>query len=169
MIFHRGEVVALVKFTQVNLATGLRVPQTQRIGRIGVVARDNLVIGDGKDLFGFHPAGLFPFLLNTSAKPHLIARIVTFKLPRVAVFQPVVRGLFLTSVHDVLLEHPVVVANAVATPRQSQRRQRVEEAGGKSPQATVTEPRVVLFVNQLFQVQPHLFQRGFNVIVNTEQ
>jgi hypothetical protein len=75
---------------------------------------------------------------------------VALELPRVAVLQPVVRGLFLAPVDDVLFEHAVVVANTVAAARQRQRRQRVEEAGGKTPQTAVTEARVVLFVDQLF-------------------
>ena len=122
-IFHRREVVALIEFTEVDFATGLRVPQTQRVGRIGVVAGDNLVIGHGEDLFGFHPAGFFPFLLNTPAKTHLVARVVALELPRVTVLQPVVRRLFLTPINDVLLEHAVVVANTVPASRQRQRRQ----------------------------------------------
>ncbi|MNZ34223.1 hypothetical protein D3C78_515950 [compost metagenome] len=90
-IFHRREVIALVEFTEVDFATGLRVPQTQCVGRIGVVAGDNLVVGHRQDLFGFEPAALFAFELDTSAKPHFIARVVAFEFPRVAVFQPVIR------------------------------------------------------------------------------
>jgi hypothetical protein len=59
-IFHRREVVTLVEFTEVNLATGLRAPQTQRVGGVGVKAGDNLVVGFGNDLFGFNPAGFLP-------------------------------------------------------------------------------------------------------------
>ena len=149
-IFHRRKVVTLVEFTEVNLATGLGAPQAQRVGGIGVIAGDNLVVGHGQDLFRFYPAGFFAFLLDTSAKAHLVARIVALKLPRVAVLQPVVRRLFLAPVDDVLFEHTVVVANTVAAARQRQRCQRVEEAGGETPQAAVAEARVVLFVDQLF-------------------
>ena len=149
-IFHRGEIVTLIEFTEVKLATGLGAPQAQRVGGIGVIPGDDLVVGHGQDLFGLHPAGFFTFLLNTPAKAHLVAGIVTLELPRVAILQPVVRRLFLTPVDDVLLEHAVVVANAVPASRQRQGRQRVEEAGGKTPQAAVAEARVVLFVNQLF-------------------
>ena len=149
-ILHRREVVTLVKFTEVNFATGLSAPQAQRVGGIGVVAGDDLVVGHGQDLFRFHPAGFFSFLLNTPAKAHLVARVVALELPRVAVLQPVVRGLFLTPVDDVLFEHAVIVANTVAAARQRQRRQRVEEAGGKTSQTAVTEARVVLFVDQFF-------------------
>ena len=117
-IFHRRKVVALVKFTEVDLATGLGIPQAQRVGGVGVVAGDNLVVGDREDLFGFYPARFLSFLLNTPAKTHFVARVVAFEFPRVTVFQPVVWRLFLATVNDVLLEHTVVIADAVTAPRQ---------------------------------------------------
>ena len=168
-IFHRREVVALVEFTEVDLAAGLRAPQTQRVGGIGVETRDDLIVGFGNNLFGLHPAGMFTFLLNAAAEAHFVARIVALELPRVAVLQPVVRGLFLPPVDDILLKHPVVVANTVAAARQTQRRQRVEEAGSQTTKTAVAQARVVLFVNQLFKIQPHLFQRAVHVLINTER
>ena len=133
LIFHRRKVVALVEFTEVDFATGLRAPQTQGVGGIGIETGDNLIVGFGDNLFGLYPAGMFPFLLHAAAETHFIARIVAFELPRVAVLQPVIRRLFLPPVDDVLLEHPIVVADTVAAARQAQRRQRIEEAGGQTP------------------------------------
>ena len=138
LILHRREVVALVEFTEVNRATGLRVPQTQRIGRVCVIAGDNLVVGHREDLFGFNPAALSPLLLNAPAKPHFVARVVAFELPRVAILQPVIGGLFLTPLDDVLFKHAVIIANAVAASRQPEGRQRIEEAGCQPPEAAVT-------------------------------
>lgn len=112
---------------------------------------------------------MFTFLLNAAAEAHFVARIVALELPRVAVLQPVVRGLFLPPVDDILLKHPVVVANTVAAARQTQRRQRVEEAGSQTTKTAVAQARVVLFVNQLFKIQPHLFQRAVHVLINTER
>jgi hypothetical protein len=59
-ILYRGEVVTLVEFTEVNFATGLRAPQTQRVGGVGVKAGDNLVVGFRNDLFRLNPAGFLP-------------------------------------------------------------------------------------------------------------
>ena len=118
-IFHRRKVVALVKFTEVDCATGLSIPQAQRIGRVSVVTRDNLVVCHREDLFGLDPAHLLAFHLNTATKAHFVARIVAFELPRVTVFQPVVRRLFLSAINNILLEHAVVVANTVAAARQA--------------------------------------------------
>ncbi|MNR02934.1 hypothetical protein D3C85_1188070 [compost metagenome] len=136
-IFHRRKVVALVEFTEVDFATGLGIPQTQRVSRIGVVAGDNLVVGDGEDLFGFQPAALFAFKLHAAAEAYFVARIVAFKFPRITVLKPVVRRLFLPPVDDILLEHAVVVADAVPTSRQSQRCQRVEETRRQTTQTAV--------------------------------
>ncbi len=151
-ILHRGEVIALVKFTQVDFATGLGVPQTQRVGRVGVVAGDNLIVGDRQNLFGFQPAAGFAFHLHAATETHSVAGVVARELPRVTVLQPVIRRLFLTTVDDVLLKHAVIIANTVAAPRQRQRRQRVKEAGRQTPQTAVAKARVVLFVDQLFEV-----------------
>ena len=90
-IFHRRKVVALVKFTEVDFATGLGIPQAQRIGGVCVITGNNLVVGYREDLFSFYPARFLAFLLNTPAKAHFVARIVAFEFPRVTVFQPVVR------------------------------------------------------------------------------
>ena len=117
-IFHCREVVTLVEFTEVNFATGLGTPQTQRVGRVGVVTWDYLIVSYSQNLFGFNPARFFTFLLNATTKTDFIARVVAFEFPRVTVFQPVVWRLFLATVNDVLLEHTVVIADAVTAPRQ---------------------------------------------------
>ena len=169
LILYRGEVVALVKLTEVNFATGLRAPQTQRVGGVGVKAGDNLIVGFGNDLFRLYPAGFLPLLLNAAAEAHFIAGVVALKLPRVTVLQPVVRGLFLPAIDDILFKHPVVVADPVATSRQTQRRQGVKEAGRQATQTAVAKPRVVLFIDQLFEIEPHLRQRAAHIVIDAER
>ncbi|SVK46427.1 Uncharacterised protein [Acinetobacter baumannii] len=168
-IFHRREVIALIEFAEVDLVTGLRAPQPQRVGGVGVETGDHLIVGDGHDLFGLQPARLGPLLLHAAAEAHLVAGVMARKLPRIAVLQPVVRRFHLLAIDDVLLEHAVLIANAVAAPRQRQRRQRVEEAGRQAPQTAVAEPGVVLFLQQLRQVQSHLVQRVVDVLINTHR
>lgn len=58
-IFHCREVVALVEFTEVNFTTGLGTPQTQRVGRVGVVTWDYLIVSYSQNLFGFNPARFY--------------------------------------------------------------------------------------------------------------
>ena len=132
-IFHRRKIVTLVKFTQVDFATRLRIPQPQGVGRIGIVARNNLVVGHGQNLFGLQPVRLFAFLLHAPAKTHFVAGVMAFEFPWVTVFQPVIRGLFLPAINNVLLEHAVVVANTITASGQRQRCQRIQEAGRKTP------------------------------------
>lgn len=60
LIFHRRKVVALVEFTEVDFATGLRAPQTQGVSGIGIETGDNLIVGFSDNLFGLYPAGIFP-------------------------------------------------------------------------------------------------------------
>lgn len=94
---------------------------------------------------------------------------MALKLPRVAVFQPVVRRLLLPTVDDILLKHPVVIADAVAATRQAEGRQRVEEAGRQAPEPAIAQPRVILLVDQLFKVEPHLFQRVVDIFIDTQR
>ncbi len=116
-IFHCREVVTLVR-TEVNFATGLRTPQTQRVGRVGVVTRDYLIVSDSQNLFGFDPARFY-LPAECDHQNGLIARVVAFGISHgLPYFQPVVRRLFLATVNDVLLEHTVVIADAVTAPRQ---------------------------------------------------
>ncbi|SLW92181.1 Uncharacterised protein [Klebsiella pneumoniae] len=56
LILHGGEIVPLVKFTEINFTAGLGTPQTQGVGGIGVITRDNLIVGHGNNFFGFQPA-----------------------------------------------------------------------------------------------------------------
>ncbi|MNV59578.1 hypothetical protein D3C71_1520090 [compost metagenome] len=70
------------------------------------------------------------------------------------------------AVYDILFEHAVFVTNAVTPTRQRQRRQRIQEAGGQSPQPAVAQPWIVLLLQQLAQAQPHLIQRVVDILIN---
>ena len=168
-ILYRGEVVALVEFTEVNFAAGLRAPQTQRVGGVGVKAGDDLVVGFRNDLLRLNPAGFLSFLLNAAAEAHFIAGVVALKLPRVTVLQPVVRRLFLSAIDNILFKHPVVVADAVTASRQTQRRQGVKEASRQAAQTAVAKPGVILFIDQLFEIEPHLRQRAAHIVINAQR
>src|SRR5699024_4342536 len=109
-------------------------------------------VSHSQNLFGFDPARFFTFLLNATTKTDFIARVVAFEFPRVTVFQPVVWRLFLATVNDVMLKHTVIITDTVTTPRQPSRRQRIDEASRQTSQTTVTEARVIFFINQLFEI-----------------
>src|SRR5262249_41951887 len=63
-------------------------------------------------------------------------------LPWVLAPKPIVRLLFLPTVHDGLLEQAVLVSKAVTHAGELQRRHRVEEAGRQSSQSAVPETRI---------------------------
>ncbi|MNC49040.1 hypothetical protein D3C75_981890 [compost metagenome] len=107
--------------------------------------------------------------MNAAAKTHLIARVVTWEFPRVTIFQPVVRRFHLLTVDDILFEHAIFITNTVATSRQRQRRQRIQETGRQPPQATVAEAWIVLFLQQLAQAHPHLIQCVVNILINAHR
>ena len=64
------------------------------------------------------------------------------------------RALDLVAVLDLLAEHAVLVAQAVAVGGNLHRGQRVDEAGGQPAEAAVAQAGVRLRLGQLAQVQP---------------
>ena len=71
----------------------------------------------------------------------------------------------LMSVADALMEHPVVVADAVAVSRQLERGHGVEEAGRQTAQPAVAQPRFLLQLADLLQVVTELEQRLVALVV----
>ena len=80
-------------------------------------------------------------------------------LPRVPKAQPLVGDLHLPAVTDLLVEHPELVADAVAYGRDAERGHGIEKAGRKAPQTTIAQPGFLFLVNQLLQVQAQLLHR----------
>jgi hypothetical protein len=68
-----------------------------------------------------------------------------------------------------LLEHAVVVADAVTASWQPQRGQGVEKTGCQTTETAVAQARVILFVNQLFQIQTHPGQRCFHILIDAQR
>jgi hypothetical protein len=68
-----------------------------------------------------------------------VRHVEPFDLPRVAKHEPVVGLLMLESVANVLSEHSVLVADAVAPRGQVQRGHRVQEASSEPTEASVPE------------------------------
>ncbi len=105
-----------------------------------------------------HAAALIVEELGVPAEVHVARVFGTFQLPGIAVAQPVIGLLDLIAVGDVLAEHAVLVAYAVAHHRQLQRCAAVEKAGCQAPQAAVAEAGVVLGLRQLLHQQAKVAQ-----------
>ena len=68
-----------------------------------------------------------------------------------------------------LTEQAVLVVETIARRRLTDCRHRIKEAGRQAPEATVAKTRVVFFIDQIFKIQPHTFQRIFDIVINTQR
>ena len=158
----RARVVAAVECVQVDVRRRGRLPQPQRADLARAVAGHDHVVGLRDDLSGGPPQHFVADLLDRAAEVHRHADARTRKLPRRAVGQPRVGVLDLPAVHDVLREHAVLVADAVAERRQPERGHRVEKACRQPAEAAVAERSVGFVLGNVFQlagVRAHRFAR----------
>jgi hypothetical protein len=80
-------------------------------------------------------------------------------LPRITFLEPGIRVLDLPAVLEVLAEHPVVVAQAVAESGVVEGRQRVEETGGEPPEASVAEAGIRFLLDDGVEVEAEHLHR----------
>src|SRR5262249_37717772 len=142
-----ADMVAAVESIELERIKRAGAPQAERIDALGTPADDRRVIGDGEDDLArppgmLHRTGLARRRLDAPAEPDFIGALLTLELPGVAVQQPVLRQLDLPSLHDLLAEEPVVVADAIAEGRYVQRGHALHEASRQPSQAAVAERRV---------------------------
>ena len=111
------------------------------------------------------PAGV---LVSRGAATELdrLRKLEAFNLPRKALAQPRVRILYLESVLDALVEHAVVVANAVTDNRQRQGRAAVEETGREAAEATVTKTGIEFPVVDVLEVEADAIQSLCRLFLN---
>ena len=102
-----------------------------------------------------------------SAEADLEGALAPLELPRIAVVEPVFRKLDLPAVGDLLAEHAVGIAYAVAMRRYVDGRHRFHETGGQPAQAAIAERRVrleagnhVQFNAERLQGRAHVFQKS---------
>ena len=147
----RARVVAGVEGAEVKVGRRHRLPQPQRADSVGAVAGNHHVIGLGGDLAGVPPQRLAVRVFDPAAKVHGVGDLGAGKLPGCAILQPGIGVLGLTAVLDVLREHAIFIADAVAKRRQAQGRHGVEKAGRQTAQATVAQGGIGLLLGHVFQ------------------
>ncbi|MPM34064.1 hypothetical protein SDC9_80645 [bioreactor metagenome] len=160
---HRLGVVTGIEDRQVEGLRRLRAPQPQRVDPAVEVAGDHVVVRHAQHVPGGHPGGPFPAVLvdgplGVTAEVHLHRLLGVRELPRRAEREPGVGLLDLTAVHEGLAEDAVLVADAVADAGHVHRRQRVDEAGGEPPEATVAEAGLHLLAAQGGQIDAALLE-----------
>ncbi len=158
-------VVARVEGVQLEGLYGPRAPQRQRVTSVHSVALDRGVVGDALEEALRNPASpevpvLIEILLGVAAPPDNEIEVGFGYFPRVSVVEPVVGLLDLPSVADLLVEDPVLIADAVADRRAIQGGQRVQVARRQASEPTVAQPGFLLAGEHLVDV---LTQRGQGV------
>ena len=161
LLLHCLVIIPLVKGIQRKIIDGLRIPDAQRVHKAVAVAHDRHVVGDGLDgavaLLPEHDPSVCRLIGgHVAAEVHLLGVLGPAKLKRVAVLEPVVRNLHLIAVADLLLEHPVAVADAAAVGGIVQGCEGVQETCRKASEAAVAQSRIRLLVLDLVDVKAEL-------------
>ena len=94
-----------------------------------------------------------------AAEVHVIGDFGTVNLPGVPHGEPLVGDLLLPAVADLLVEDAEFIADSVADGGNPERGQGIEETGRQPPEAAVAEPRLLLVVEEGFQVETELGDR----------
>ena len=164
LFLDRLGIVPLVEGLEAEFLHRLGIPDPQRVNKAVSVSDDRHVVGHRLDglvaLLTVHGAAALDLVArDISAEVDLLRILGPLDLERIAVPEPIVRHLHLIPVHNFLPEHAVVIADAAAVCRVVQRRQRIEEAGGKAPEAAVAQRGIRLLVLDGIDVKAQLLQR----------
>ena len=147
----RGDEIAAAEPLKVEPFRGRGAPQPQRVDRLAAIADHRPIIGDANQRRGAvrdHPERALTQFERASER-HFDAFGWAHHLPRVRMFEPIVRAFLLPAVAYFLLEDAMLVAQSIAHRRQLHRRHRVKEAGRQPAEAAIAQPGVGLLVKDL--------------------
>ncbi len=135
---HRIGVAAGVELIEIELLRGLGLPQAQGVDHAITIARNRHVTGDGEYVIGLCPAHAVPavrvpIVIRVAAEADALGVLRHLEFPGVAVAQPAIRVFHLEAIANLLLEHAVLVANAIAGHGQAEAGTAVEKTGGETP------------------------------------
>ena len=156
-------VVAAVEGLQVKvLLDRLGGPDAQFVDGLAGIAHNGDVIRDGQDVLRVHRAveraSVLLKALDASAKLNGHGLVLTTDLPGIAMGEPLVGGLDLAAVDDLLLKQAVAVAHAVAVAGNALGCHGIQEACGQTSQATVAQRRIGFLVFDDGQVETHVVE-----------
>ena len=157
-------IVAAVEGLQIEvLLDRLSSPDAQLVDGLAGIANDGDVIGNGQDVLRVHRAveraAVLLKALNAATKLDGHGLVLTTDLPGIAVGEPLVGGLDLAAVDDLLLKQAVAVAHAVTVASNALGCHGIQEARGQTAQATVAQCRIGLLVLDDGQVEAHVVER----------
>ena len=157
-------IVAAVEGLQIKvLLDRLSGPDAQLVDGLAGIAHHGDVVGDGQDVLCVHRAveraAVLLKALDAATKLNGHGLILATDLPGIAVGEPLVGGLDLAAVDDLLLKQAVTVAHAVAVAGDALGCHRIQEARGQTAQATVAQCRIGLLVLDDGQIKAHVVER----------
>ena len=172
LVEHRLLVVALVEHLQIEFRRCTRAPQPQIVDRTTAKTNDRRIEWHAHDLRSVDPAhprlAVFLVALGAPAEFHGDRVLGPPHFPRVAVAQPLVGLLDLPAVANQLIEDAELVADAVAIAGDPQRGHRIQKARRQAPEAAIAEAGVMLFLEQLAEIEADGFERGIARIGDAE-
>src|SRR5690606_38850611 len=151
-------VVAAVEHREVERLGRLRLPQPKRVRRVVPVPEDRHVVRDAvhdrvRDPAHTQASEIVHVTLRPAAELHGRGPLRTRDLPWITEREPLVRALDLPAVDDLLLEDAELVADAVRERRDLERRERGDEARGKTSEAAAAEPGLGLLGEQAVEIE----------------
>mmetsp|Transcript_36390 Transcript_36390/g.74689 ORF Transcript_36390/g.74689 Transcript_36390/m.74689 type:complete len:855 (+) Transcript_36390:63-2627(+) len=139
-------IISLVELAEVDVLVGHGGPETERVGVERIISRDGHVVSGGH-----HPLG--------SVEGNRVADVETLDLPGVALGEPCVGKLNLVAILEALLEHTVLIADAVTPRGEVERRHRVKEASSQAAETSVSKRSVLLLFNKILELVADLLKR----------
>ena len=106
--------------------------------------------------------------LGAAAQLYVECIFGTFQGPRIAQSQPLVRGLHLPSVADLLVEDSIFVANAVADGGNVEGGEGIHEAGGQAAQSAVAEAGLFFLLDEDVEIDAQLAHGLLGFVVDAE-
>ncbi len=162
LFLRRLHIVAVVEVAQVNALRGAGAPQAQAVDGGGVIAHQRHVVGDSLDRVVAdvteHRAAVLVAHFDVTVEVHFAGILHYGHFPHVAVAQPVVRQLDLLTVHNLLAEQTVFIADGAAHRGQVKGGQRVHEARCQTAQTAVAQRGFRLFLKHLVHVDVQFVQ-----------
>ena len=138
-------------------------PDAQLVDGLTGIAHHGDVIRDGQNVLRVHRAveraSVLLKALNMATKLNSHGLVLTSDLPGIPVGEPLVRGLDLAAVDDLLLKQAVAVAHAVAVAGDALGCHGIQEACGQTAQATVAQRRIGFLVLDDGKVEAHVVER----------
>ncbi len=168
-----ADIIALAEKAEVEFTRGPRRPQPHVDHMIVAVARHQDIAGHGHDVGGVDPLGPVAAVVveitgDIAIEADREDRHPPLELPRRAVAQPVVRGLDLVAVDQLLIEQPVFIADTVPVGRDLEGGDRIHETGGEPAETAVAEPRLLFLVPDLAHVEAEILDGLLRILHDPE-